>query len=73
MLADILLVIQELVAQELLEMATGALQARDAVHHVTCKVKSIQIVQHGHIEGSGGCSFLFVPTDVEVVMRSTMF
>ena len=46
MRGDILLVIQELVAQELLEMPAGALQARDAVHHVSCKVKSIQIVQH---------------------------
>ena len=68
MLTDILLVIQELATQELLEVPAGALQARDTVHHVPRKVKSIQIVQDGHIEGSGRCSFLFVPADVEVAM-----
>ena len=47
MLANVLFVIQELVAQELLEVPAGALQARDTVDHVSGKVKSIQIVQDG--------------------------
>ena len=68
MFADVLFVLDELVAQELLEMRADALQARDAVDHVTCEVKSIQIVKDRHIEGSGRCSFLFVSADVEVVM-----
>jgi len=44
MLADILFVLNELVAQELLEMCAYALQARDAVDDVARQVKSIQIV-----------------------------
>src|SRR6266568_6312020 len=43
MLTDILLVLNQLLAQELFEMRADALQARDAVDHVTCEVKSIQI------------------------------
>src|SRR6266567_9050590 len=44
MLADVLLVLNELVAQELFEVCAYALQARDAVYDVACQVKSIQIV-----------------------------
>ncbi len=68
MFGDVLFVLDELVAQELLEMSADALQARDAVDHVAGKMKSIQIVQDGHIEGSGRCSLFFVSADVEVVM-----
>src|ERR1700682_3670503 len=39
MFADVLFVLEELVAQELLEMRADALQARDAVHHVACEGK----------------------------------
>ncbi len=49
-------------------MRADALQARDAVDHVACKVKSVQIVEDRHIEGSGGCSFLFVSANVKVVV-----
>jgi hypothetical protein len=66
--ADALFVLDELVAQELLEMSADALQARDAVNHVPRKMKSIQVVQDSHIEWSGRCSCLFVSTNVEVVM-----
>src|SRR2546421_687552 len=52
MFADVLLVLNELVAQELFEMCAHALQARDAVDYIACEVKSIQIVQDCHIEGS---------------------
>src|SRR6266849_9502084 len=60
MLANVLLVLNQLIAQELLEMCADALQARDAVDHVACEVKSIQVIQDGHIEGSGRCPLLFV-------------
>src|SRR5713226_9631841 len=68
MFSDLLVVLDELVAQELLEMRADALQARDPVDNVTCKVKSVQIVEDGHIERSGRCSLLFVSADVEIVM-----
>ena len=44
MFADELFMIDKLVAQELFEMRADALQARDAVDHIACEVKSIQIV-----------------------------
>ena len=44
MLADVLFVLNELVAQELFEVCAYALQARDAVDDVARQVKSIQIV-----------------------------
>ncbi|SRR6266852_6913719 len=68
--ADVLLVLDELVAQELLEMSADALQTRDTVDHVACKMKSIQVVENRHIERCGRCSFLFVSADMEVVMNS---
>ena len=43
--ADVLFVLDELVAEELLEMSADALPARDAVNHVPSKMKSIQVVQ----------------------------
>src|SRR5260370_35943692 len=49
-------------------MRADALQARDAVDHVACKVKSVQIVENSHIERSGRCSFLFVSANVKVVV-----
>jgi len=68
MFADVLFVLDELVAQELFEIRADALQARDAVDHVAREVKSIQIVQDRHIERSRRCSFLLVSANVEVVM-----
>src|SRR6266496_4598733 len=53
MFADVLFVFDELVAQELFEMRADTLQSRHAVDYVACDVKSIQIVQDGHVEGSG--------------------
>ena len=71
MFANVLFMLDELVAQELFEMSADALQARDAVDYVTRDVKSIQIVQNRHIEGSSGCSFFLVSADMEIVMIGT--
>src|SRR5437773_15897 len=68
MFADVLLVLNELVAQELFEMCAHALQARDAVDYIACEVKSIQIVQDCHIEGSRRRALFLISADVEVVM-----
>jgi hypothetical protein len=68
MFADVLFVLDELVAQELFEMRPDALQARDAVDNVARKMKSIQIVENGHIERRGCGSFFFVSADVEIVV-----
>src|SRR6266480_2786217 len=68
MFADVLLVLNELVAQELFEMCAHALQARDPVDYIACEVKSIQIVQDCHIEGSRRRALFLISADVEVVM-----
>ena len=68
MIADVLFVLDELVAQELLEMGADALQARDAVDHVAREVKSIQVIQDCHIEGSGRRALFLISANVEVVM-----
>ena len=44
MLADVLFVCAELIAQELLEVCADMLQARDAIHHIAGKMKAIQFV-----------------------------
>jgi hypothetical protein len=66
--ADVLLVLNQLVSQELLEMCADALQTRYAIDHVAREVKAIEIIQDGHIEGSRCCSFFLVSADVEVVV-----
>jgi hypothetical protein len=43
-------------------------QAGDCVHH---QVKAIQIVKHGHVEGSGDRAFLFVAANMQVLMVGT--
>ena len=68
MFADILFVLDELVTKELFEMRADALQTRDAVHDVAREVKSIQIIQDSHIEGSGRRALFLISPDVEVVM-----
>src|SRR5258708_32571169 len=49
-------------------MRSDALQSRDAVDHITSEMKSIQIVQDGHVERSGCGSFFLVSADVKIVV-----
>ena len=68
MLANVLFVFDELVAQELFEVCADALQARNAVDDVAGEVKAVEVVEDGHIKGGGGSSFFFVSADVEIVV-----
>ena len=68
MFANVLLVLDELVAQELLEMPVDGLQPRHAVDHVARQMKAVEIVQHGHIERRGGRAFFFVSAHVKIVV-----
>jgi len=68
MFADVLFVLDELVAQKLFEVCADALQAGNAVGDVAGQMETIQIVEYGHVEGSGGCSFFLVSADMEIVV-----
>ena len=68
MFTDVLFVFDELVAQRLFEVSADALQARNAIDDVACEVKSVEVIQDSHIEGSGRCSFFFVSADMEIVV-----
>jgi len=58
--------LQQLVAQELLEVTAGIAKTRHAVHYIASQVKAVEIVQHGHVERGGGGSLLFIPAHVQV-------
>src|ERR1700681_933442 len=65
---DVLLVLDQLVAQLLLQVdacAAGLWQTVDGVHH---EVKAVQIVQHGHIEGRRDGALFLIAADMNVVM-----
>ncbi len=49
-------------------MRSDALQARDAIDHITCKVEAVQIVQDCHVERCCCGSFFFIAADVEIVV-----
>src|SRR5882724_13609275 len=65
---DIAFVLDQLIAQLLLQIntpAAGLRQTIDGVHH---QVKTIQVVQHRHIERRGDRAFFLVPAHVEVLV-----
>src|SRR6516164_1834396 len=62
---DVLFVLEELVAQVLLEVRTDARESRHAVHYIPRQVESVQIVQHRHIKGGRCGALLLVPPDME--------
>ena len=68
MLVDVLLMLDQLVLELLFQvnpLIAGLRQAVDGVHH---KMKAVQIVQHGHIEGCGDGALFLVAADVDVVV-----
>ena len=65
---DVLPVLDKLAAQKLLEVSSDALQTRNAIDDVACKVETIQIVQDSHVERSCCRAFFFVAANVEIVV-----
>ena len=43
-------------------------QPRHAVNHILHQVKAVEVVEHAHVEGRGGCSLFLVSTHVEIFM-----
>ena len=68
MLADVLLVLDQLVAHRLLDVGGHGRSLRHAVDHVAGQVEAVEVVQHRHVERRGGGAFLLVAADVQVVV-----
>jgi len=49
-------------------MRSDASQARHAINHIACKMKSIQIVQDRHVEWVCCSPFFFVAVNVKIVV-----
>src|SRR4051794_14106206 len=68
MLMNVLFVLDEFVAQQLLEMSTDALQFGHAVYGVSCKMESVQFIHYRHVEWRCRRAFFFIAAYVQVVM-----
>src|SRR5260370_11794499 len=67
-LADIVLVLDQLVAQRLLEVSGPSAELRQSVDHVHDQVEAVQFVEHDHVERGGGRAFLFVAAYMQVLV-----
>ena len=73
MLVDVLLVLDQFVAQELFEMAAHSLQLGNTIDDVPSEVETVEVIQYGHIKRSSRSAFFFVAADVQVfVIMSTV-
>src|SRR3981081_2605768 len=43
-------------------------QAGYTIDHIACKMKTVEVIEHGHVEGRGGGTLLFVTADMQIVM-----
>ena len=68
MLRDVLLVLDELVADGLLGVGGLGAELRHAIDHVGDEVKAVQIVHHDHVERRGGRAFFLVAAHVQVLV-----
>ena len=67
-LPDVLLMFDQLVAQELFEMSTNALQPRNPIDDIARQMEAIQVVQYRHIKRRSGRSLFLVAANVEIVV-----
>ena len=65
---NVLLVLDELVANRLLSVGGARTQSGHAVDDIGDQVKPIEVVQHDHVEGSGRRALFLVAAHVQVVM-----
>ena len=68
MFANILPVIDELVAQRLFEVRVEGTQTRDAVHGIARKMEPVEFVEYGHVERSGGGALFPITVYMEIHM-----
>src|SRR5690606_717934 len=67
-LVNILLVLDQLVANVLLSVGRAGPQFRHPIDNVANQVEAIDVVEHRHIERRGRCSLFLVAADMQVVM-----
>ena len=65
---DVLLVLEQLVAEGLFDVGRPRAESRHTIDGVGDKVEAIQFVQHDHIEGRRGGTFLLVTAHVQIFM-----
>ena len=68
MLLDVALVLHQLVAQELFEMCSYALEPRHSVNHIARQMVAINFIEHGHVEGRGRRPLFLVAAHVEAIV-----
>ena len=68
MLMNVLLMLNQFVAQQLFEVASDALQSGNTVHHISRQVEAIKIVQDRHVERRCRRALFFVAPHMEIVM-----
>jgi hypothetical protein len=68
MLANVILMFDELILKLLLQISTLGTQLRQAIDYVHDQVEAIQIVKYGHVEGGGDRALFFVSADVQVLV-----
>ena len=68
MFMDILLVLDEFILKLLFEIGALAACLRQAINCIHHEVKTIQFIQHRHVERSGDGAFLLIAANVDVVM-----
>ncbi len=67
-LSNIFFVIEQFIAEVLLHVRGAGAQLRNAIDYIAHQVKSIEIIQHDHVERSCRRAFFFVSADVDVVV-----
>src|SRR5271156_5850855 len=65
---NVLLVFDELVTQQLLEVATNFLQSWNAIDDISCEMETIEIVKHRHVKRRGGGALFFVAAHMHIVV-----
>src|SRR5437660_713401 len=66
--ANVLIMLNQFVAQQLFEVASDALQPWNTVHYIPSQVEAIKIVQDRHVERRCRRALLFVAPHMEIVM-----
>src|SRR3974390_2859467 len=67
-LANELLMVDELVSDRLLGISRPRPKLWYAVDHIAHQVEAIEIVEHAHVEGCGRCAFFLVAAHMNVIV-----
>src|SRR5678815_2797 len=68
MLVNIFLVVDERVADRLFCISRPRAQLGHTVNHVSHQMEAVEIVEHTHVEGGGGCPLFLVTAQMQILM-----